>query len=136
MRARRGRPEAELQSAIIGLAHLLGYRVAHFRPARVKCYTCGGGERQTRPPCRRCGGTGWTWRTPVEADGAGFPDLFMVRPGRAIMAEVKIDTKPTPEQQQWLEAAAAGGIEAHVFTLRLWRDGTVERVLRSEGGRK
>lgn len=45
--------EAELQSAVIELARTLGYRVAHFRAAR----------------------TAQGWRTPVEADGAGFPDL-------------------------------------------------------------
>ena len=45
--------ERELQDAVIQLARLLGWRVAHFRPAMT-----------TRG-----------WRTPVSADGAGFPDL-------------------------------------------------------------
>lgn len=36
---------------------------------------------------------------------AGFPDLCMVRRGRVIFAELKMEGKePTDEQQKWLEA--------------------------------
>src|SRR6202042_1235579 len=78
--------EAELQHGVIELARLLGYRVAHFRPALT---TKG-------------------WRTPVEADGKGFPDLVLARPGRLIFAELKTNTgRATLEQGEWLSALAA-----------------------------
>jgi hypothetical protein len=44
-----------------------GWRAAHFRPAR----------------------TAKGWRTPVAADGAGFPDLVLVRRTRIVAAELK-----------------------------------------------
>jgi hypothetical protein len=44
--------EAAFTDAVIELARLGGWRVAHFRPAR----------------------TASGWRTPVQGDGAGFPD--------------------------------------------------------------
>jgi hypothetical protein len=49
--------EREFQRQVIDLARLLGWRCAHFRPGR----------------------TARGWRTPVQADGAGFPDLQPVR---------------------------------------------------------
>lgn len=83
--------EAEFQTAVIERARSLGWKVAHFRPAR----TADGG-----------------WVTPVSADGKGFPDLIMVRGKRIIAAELKFGyNKPTPEQLDWLaKFAAAGGM--------------------------
>lgn len=77
--------EAEWQATIIDLAHLHGWTVAHFRPAR----TSDGG-----------------WRTPVAADGKGFPDLVLARPGsHPLFIEVKTDTgRVRPEQTVWLRA--------------------------------
>jgi hypothetical protein len=49
--------EASFLEQIIDLAHLFGWRVAHFRAAR----TFSG------------------WRTPVQGDGKGFPDLVLCR---------------------------------------------------------
>lgn len=43
--------ERQWQAQVIELARILGWRVAHFRPALTK----------------------HGWRTPVQADGAGFP---------------------------------------------------------------
>lgn len=43
--------EIQWQAQVIELAHILGWTVAHFRPALTK----------------------HGWRTPVQADGAGFP---------------------------------------------------------------
>jgi VRR-NUC domain-containing protein len=87
--------ESEYQGHIIELAHLYRWRVAHFRPAQ----------------------TSRGWRTPVSADGAGFPDLFMVRGRRAIAAELKRDEKAklTPAQLDWLADIRAAGIEAYVW---------------------
>ncbi|WP_346927547.1 hypothetical protein, partial [uncultured Arthrobacter sp.] len=66
--------ERELQDAVIELARLLGWRVAHFRPARVRR---GGRE---------------IYETPVAADGKGWPDLVLVRGSRLIFAEMKSGT--------------------------------------------
>jgi VRR-NUC domain len=87
--------ERDFQAAVVEAARLLGWRVAHFRPAR----------------------TAQGWRTPVQADGAGFPDLIAVRGPRLIAAELKSERgKLRPEQAQWLEAFQAAGAEA-----RIWR---------------
>jgi hypothetical protein len=75
--------EAELQTCVIDLAHVYGWKVAHFRPAM----------------------TSKGWRTPVGADGAGFPDLFMVRGDHVLVVELKGDKgKPTSDQNAWLDA--------------------------------
>ena len=58
--------ETELQAAVIEVAHLFGWRCAHFRPAMTK----------------------HGWRTPVAADGAGWPDLLLCRE-RTIAVELK-----------------------------------------------
>ena len=59
--------EAELQTEVLKLGKLYGWLTAHFRPA-------------------------WTskgYRTPVQGDGKGFPDLVLVRPPRLIFVELK-----------------------------------------------
>lgn len=85
--------EPDFQAQVIEVAHLFGWRVAHFRPA------------QTRHG----------WRTPVAADGAGWPDLFMVRRDRSLAIEVKSASgRTTPDQDAWLAAMARAGIPAMV----------------------
>lgn len=72
--------EAEFQAQVIQLARLLGWRVAHFRAAQTKR----------------------GWRTPVSADGAGFPDLVLARKGRVIFAELKTQRgKLSTAQECW-----------------------------------
>ena len=94
--------EADFLGQVIDLARLLGYRVAHFRPAM----------------------TARGWRTPVSGDGAGFPDLVLVGRGRVIAAELKREVGAvTADQQAWLDAFAAAGIEAFV-----WRPRDLERI--------
>lgn len=90
--------EHEFQSAIIELARLLGYRVAHFRPAK----------------------TAHGWRTAVAADGKGYPDLTMAKPGRLIFAECKSAAgRLADEQRAWISVLAAAGTEVYV-----WQAGT------------
>jgi hypothetical protein len=104
--------EHELQRAVIDCAHLLGWRCAHFRPAL----------------------THGRWSTPVSADGAGFPDLVMVRRGRIIFAELKATKgRLRPEQTEWLNALGlADGLTAMTYTWRPddWFSGRIEEVLR------
>ena len=62
---------------------------------------------------------------------SGWPDLFMVRNGRAIAAELKTNgaKPPRPNQQEWLDALdAVPGIEAYCWRPRDmdW----IERLLR------
>jgi len=104
--------EADLQQAVIDLAHLLRWRVAHFRPAMTR----------------------GRWSTPVSGDGAGFPDLVMVRDGHIIFAELK-STKGRVriEQMVWLGALQlADGPTVRTYTWRPddWFAGRIEEVLR------
>lgn len=77
--------EAQFQAAVIRLAHLRGWHVAHFCPAM---------------------NTRGRWMTPVHADGAGFPDLVIAKAGHApIFAELKSARgRLTPAQVEWRDA--------------------------------
>lgn len=87
--------EREFLAQVIELAHLFGYRVAHFRPA----FTARG------------------WRTPVQGDGAGFPDLLLVGRGRVVAAELKRQTgKASPDQLAWLAAFTDAGVASFLWT--------------------
>jgi hypothetical protein len=101
--ARRGaviqQTEADWQASVIDLAHLYGWRVAHFRKVRVQ----------------RSNGSIYH-ETPAAADGVGFPDLVLVRPPRLIFAECKTDTgRLRPEQETWLDLLR--GVAEHVRDL-------------------
>lgn len=86
--------ERDFQRAVIDLAHMLSWRVAHFRPAK----------------------TSKGWRTPVEADGAGWPDLILCRGERIVAAELKAGrNKTTAQQDDWLAHLAATGVEVFVW---------------------
>jgi hypothetical protein len=62
--------EREFHSLFVKMARERGWHVAQFRPARTQV----GGETQ--------------WRTPVGADGKGYPDFTLVRE-RIFWAELK-----------------------------------------------
>lgn len=97
--------EASFQATVIDAAHLQGWRVAHFRPAM----------------------TSSGWRTPVAADGKGFPDLVLVR-DRVVFAELKGSSgQVRPDQRQWLDALQAAGVEAYCWRPRDWDE--IERTL-------
>jgi hypothetical protein len=100
--------EAEFQKIVIDMSHLFGWRVAHFRPARV---TRNGKE---------------TWETPVAADGRGFPDLVLAKAGRTLFRELKTNSgKVSDEQHEWLKAT--GG---KVWRPRHLDSGLIEEILR------
>lgn len=104
--------EDELQDAVIELAQLLGWRVAHFRPAK----------------------TDKGWRTPVAADGKGFPDLVMAHPrGGLIFAELKSERGTmTPEQDAWFDALKFSGATLACWLPHHWTNGAIEDTLRRE----
>jgi hypothetical protein len=91
--------EADFLRQVIALARLNGWRVAHFRPAMSKS---------------------GRWMTAVQGDGAGFPDLVLVREV-VIFAELKVGkNKPSPAQVAWLEDLKAAGAIAHVWRPEDW----------------
>lgn len=104
--------ERELQSAVIETARLLGWRVAHFRPAM----------------------TSKGWRTPVEADGAGWPDLVLVRGTRLIFVELKSSTgRLSVEQVEWKAALTLAGQTVYVWRPTDWVHGAIEEVMKATG---
>ncbi len=96
--------EAEFQKEVIALAKRCGYLAAHFRKVRV--------QRQN--------GSVW-WETPVQADGAGFPDLILAGNNRIVAAELKVKkNRPTEKQDVWLEAFRNAGVSAFVWYPSMW----------------
>jgi hypothetical protein len=88
--------ERQFLRDVLTLARSLGWTAAHFRPARTE----------------------HGWRTPVEADGAGFPDLVLVR-DRVVFLELKTERgKLSDQQKEWLRALDAAGAEAYVVRPR------------------
>jgi len=79
--------ESDFMSAVIDLGHLYGWRIAHFRP---------GLSQSGR------------YLTAVQADGAGFPDLVLVRQNNVgtatlIILELKSQKGRLSEaQKEWL----------------------------------
>ena len=105
--------ERDLQRQVIDLAHALGWQVCHFRTARM---------------------LSGTWATPVHAEGAGWPDLFMVHPGqqRAVAAELKSERGRLSEDQiKWIANLRLCHVEAYV-----WRPDDAEQIMHilSKGG--
>lgn len=99
-----------LQRAVVDLARTCGWRVAHF------------------PTIQDARGV---WRTPVAADGKGWPDLVLVR-DRVLVREVKGDgDRLRPEQETWLTAFRLAGADAGVWRPKDWIDGTIENELRT-----
>jgi len=86
--------ERDFQGFVIDLAHVYHWKVAHFRPALTKR----------------------GWRTPVSADGKGFPDLCLVR-DRIIFIECKSQKgKLSLDQEFWRIGLTAAGVEYHLWT--------------------
>lgn len=107
--------EDDLLTAVLGLARLLGLHVAHFRPARA--------DRG--------------WRTAVQADGKGYPDLTIVGPGGVLFRELKSATgRPSPEQRMWAAKLESAGANFAVWRPADLRSGRIERELRALRVRK
>jgi hypothetical protein len=98
--------ESEFTTMVLDLARYHGWRTLHLRPAR----------------------TDSGWRTAVQGDGVGWPDLYMVRGGRVVAAELKVGRRQlTPEQTAWLTALGQTGAEVHVWWPKDWD--LIEKVL-------
>lgn len=83
--------ETECYRTIIDTARILGWKVAHFRPAQ---------NRRGH------------WQTPVAGDGAGFPDFVLVHPGAGHVwyVELKADRgRLSREQLDWGETLVRAG---------------------------
>lgn len=103
--------EREFQRTVIATARHLGWRVAHFGAATVRSGRV---------------------LTPVLADGAGFPDLVLVRE-RIVYVELKsAKGRLSPRQREWMRALLEAGQEAYVWRASDWQDGTIESVLRAK----
>lgn len=91
--------EREFQHQVIQLAHILGFTVAHFRPAKT---TKG-------------------WRTPVGADGKGFPDLVLAGHDKILFRELKTTTgRLSADQVAWGETLQKHGADYAVWTPNDW----------------
>jgi hypothetical protein len=110
-----GLTEEMLQHAFVEYARYHGWKAAHCRRARVRI---GGVE---------------TWRTPMGADGNGWPDLVLCHPvmGIMVVAEVKTETGVrSVEQEQWADWLIACGV-----AYRLWKPSDWPLVRRELGGK-
>ena len=89
--------EAALQSAVIELAKLYGWKVHHTRAVQM--------------PSGK-------WSTPIQGQ-AGFPDLVLVRPPDTIFVELKSAIgKTSDKQDEWIAALQAAGQEVHIWRPR------------------
>ena len=92
---------------IMRLAHRFNWRVAHFRTAQT---------------------SRGAWVTPVAGDGAGYPDLCLVR-DRVVFAELKSATgRLSDAQTAWAESIHKAGGEFYVWYPKDWDE--IERTLR------
>ena len=99
--------EAEFQTLVIDYAHLMGWRVAHFRPAQ----------------------TGKGWRTAMQGD-PGFFDLVLARNGQVIFAELKSEKGVmTGAQWAWYHAVKdhAIAVYAHIWRPSDWPE--IQKIL-------
>lgn len=114
-------PEKVFQAQVVELAQMLGWTLAHFRPAQ---------DRYGR------------WKTAMTGD-PGYPDLTLVRDEWVLFVECKRDdTDLKPDQRVWMEklgrvAAATTGVGVYVWRPRNM-DGrdvrSIADVLRHPGG--
>lgn len=93
--------EDDFLKSVIDLAHIYKWKVAHFRHSL------------------RSDGQ---YRTPVQGDGAGFPDLVLARE-KVIFAELKSETgKLSSKQEEWVNSLKTAGQEAYVWRPSDWEN--------------
>lgn len=96
--------EAEFLEQVLDAARIFRWRTAHFRPSR----------------------TAHGWRTAVQGDGKGFPDLILTRPPRLVIAELKsAKGQVEHDQKEWInDLASCDGVEMYV-----WRPADLDEVI-------
>lgn len=106
--------EDDLLINVLDLCQLLHLHTAHFRAARTE--------------------TGW--RTPVQGDGKGWPDLVIT--GQWVMyREVKGATgRMSPEQRLWASWLRDANADVGEWWPDDWRSGRIERELLALAGKK
>lgn len=98
----------DLQKLVIAKARTRGWLVGHFPTIQ---------------------GRNGIWRTPVAADGKGFPDLLLLR-DRQLIVEIKGDgDRLRDEQETWLMAFRLAGVETYVWRTADWDSGAVNNIL-------
>jgi hypothetical protein len=96
--------EEQLVRNVVKLARYCNVLVAHFRPAL----------------------TNRGWRTPVQGDGKGFPDLVLVGPGGVLFREAKSDRGSLePDQKTWRDALVGAHADWGVWKPRDFRSGLI-----------
>lgn len=99
--------ESDLLAAVLSVCKLYGWRTLHIRPARTEK----------------------GWRSALQGDGVGWPDLLMVRV-RILAVELKSDTgQVTDAQDNWLNVLTRAGVETHVWRPADWHSGLILRTL-------
>lgn len=102
--------EAELQSQVLDIARMYGWRIHHSRPAQ---------ERSGK------------WSTPLTGD-AGLPDLILAHHSqrRLLFRELKSQKgKLSDEQEAWIATLAAAVVDVGVWRPIDLLDGTVAKDL-------
>src|SRR5262245_48795773 len=102
-------PEEALLRQVLELAYHTGWLTFHTRAAR----------------------TAHGWRTPVQGDGKGFPDLVLLHPRRALLVFVELKSdrgQVTVDQDRWLAALHFAGLRAELWRPCLWPE--IERFLK------
>ena len=105
--------ESDFQRQVVDVLRLHNYRVAHFTAAQ--------NQRGQ-------------WRTPVTADGKGFPDLVAVRPAsrirtpRVLFIELKAQAgRISKEQTLWANDLVGAGAEHFIWRPSDW-DALIEAI--------
>ena len=102
----RAATEASFLADVLTLAKLHGWRTIHVRPA-------------------------WTkkgWKTPLQGDGEGFPDLLMLKGMKIIAAELKGPRgSVSHEQRAWLMAFREAGVISYLWRPKDWK--RIEEIL-------
>lgn len=110
--------EDELLHNVLDLCRYLHLRTAHFRPAQ----------------------TARGWRTPVQGDGQGYPDLVI--PGRhrtgarVLWRELKGPRGVlSVHQRAWIDDLGEANADVRVWTVKDWTSGLIRSELEYAAGR-
>lgn len=116
--------EKAWQKMVIDMAHIAGWKVAHFRPGMTSRI-----GKDSKP----------VWVTPVQGDGKGFVDCVLVHPERRILdkprllfVELKSETgNLSKEQEDWVIWLRSAGQKVYV-----WRPSDFDEAKRVLGVRE